>query len=176
MQRANQNKSKGQLIIESGCLKEKPNIRNKKNMVWWGKLKANINWNTKTQETESGCLEFLLCWWKLSSHKCRSVERKKIRREIFFKKKPDFQKTSVLWVMLHDAVVAWFFFFFTPCIFLHLCVCLQRPIWSSAIPLVCQVIYRNSSRCLGCDSSEVLFSLMLCSIFMKPLNTAIKSI
>lgn len=122
MQRANQNKSKGQLIIESGCLKEKPNIRNKKNMVWWGKLKASINWNTKTQETESGCLEFLLCWWKLSSHKCRSVERKKIRREIFKKKKTDFQKTSVLWVMLHDAVVAWFFFFL-PRVYFCICVC-----------------------------------------------------
>lgn len=140
MQRANQNKSKGQLIIESGCLKKKPNIRNKKNMVWWGKLKANINWNTKTQETESGCLEFLLCWWKLSSNKCRSVKRKKIRREIFKKQiftslnlslKPccgatfkNIKKTSVLWVMLHDAVVAWFYFIFYPVyIFAFVCVC-----------------------------------------------------
>lgn len=41
---------------------------------------------------------------------------------------------------------------------------------------VCSIMCRNSSRCLGCDSSVVLFSLMLCSIFMKALNTAIKSI
>lgn len=122
MQRANQNKSKGQLIIESGCLKEKPNIRNKKNMVWWGKLKANINWNTKTQETESGCLEFLLCWWKLSSHKCRSVERKKIRREIFLKKNRFSENVCAL------SNVAWcccclIFFFFLPRVYFCICVC-----------------------------------------------------
>lgn len=122
MQRANQNKSKGQLIIESGCLKEKPNIRNKKNMVWWGKLKANINWNTKTQETESGCLEFLLCWWKLSSHKCRSVERKKIRREIFKKNNRFSENVCAL------SNVAWcccclIFFFFLPRVYFCICVC-----------------------------------------------------
>lgn len=121
MQRANQNKSKGQLIIESGCLKEKPNIRNKKNMVWWGKLKANINWNTKTQETESGCLEFLLCWWKLSSNKCRSVERKKIRREIFFKKKQIFTSLNLSLNLCCGATYK--NIKKTPCIFLHLCVC-----------------------------------------------------
>lgn len=109
-------------------------------MVWWGKLKAIINWNTKTQETESGCLEFLLCWWKLSSHKCSSVERKKIRREIFKKQiftslnlslKPccgatykNIKKTSVLWDA--DAVVAWFYFlFFLPRVYFCICVCVS---------------------------------------------------
>lgn len=54
------------------------------------------------------------------------------------------------------------------CFFLTICL----PFYSS----VCTIIYRTSSRCLGCDSSVVLFSHMLCSIFMKTLNVAIKSI
>ncbi len=63
-----------------------------------------------------------------------------------------------------------FIFWLLVCLPARLTVCLPF-YWS-----VCPIISRNSSRCLGCDSSVVLFSLMLCSIFMKALNTAIKSI
>jgi len=78
--------------------------------------------------------------------------------------------TYFVWIQTHR-VICIMFLTFPGCrcwVPWYVCVCLS---FSRAVSLI---IYRYSSRCLRWNSSDVLFSQMLCSIFMEALNTAIK--